>query len=115
MRKGLKKLLCIITAATLVCSAASLAACGYSFTPPEGGPGADAEVTSNGGFAVQKGDYIYFINGVETYTSDNEYGTPEKGALMRIKAADADAGTNTAETIIPSLMATAFTTPRPTT
>ncbi len=104
MRKGLKKFLCIVTAATLVSSALSFTACGYTFTPPKGGPEAQAEVTSNGGFAVKKGDYIYFINGVETYTSDNEYGTPQKGSLMRIKAEDADKGTNTAETVIPSLM-----------
>ncbi len=104
MRKGLKKFLCIATAATLVCGALSFTACGYKFTPPSGEVDAQAEVTSNGGFAVKKGDYIYFINGVETYTANNAYGAPEKGSLMRIKAADADAGKNTAELVIPSLM-----------
>ena len=104
MRKGLKKLLCIATAATLVCGAVSFSACGYKFTPPAGVPEAAAPVESNGGFAVKKGDYIYFINGVDTYTSDNEYGAPVKGSLMRVKAADADAGKNTAEVVIPSLM-----------
>ncbi len=110
MRKGLKKLLCILTAATLACGTASLAACGYTFTPPEGGPEATAEVSSNGGFVVEKGEYLYFINGVETYTADNEYGAPQKGALMRIKKADIQSGENKAELVIPSLMVSGDTT-----
>lgn len=39
---------------------------------------------SNGGFAVTKGDYVYFINGVQSNTADNAYGEPEKGAIYRI-------------------------------
>lgn len=104
MRKGFKNILCVAMAATLVCGAASLAACGYQFTPLEQAPEAAASVDSNGGFVVKKGDYIYFINGVETYTSDNTYGTPEKGALMRIKEADVKAGKNNSEIVVPSLM-----------
>ena len=52
----------------------------------------EAEVSSNGGFAVQKGDYVYFINGHEDYTASNEYGDVVKGALLRIKASDLAAG-----------------------
>ncbi len=52
----------------------------------------EGEVSSNGGFAVQKGDYIYFINGHEDYTASNEYGDVVKGALLRIKASDLAAG-----------------------
>ena len=96
MRKGFKKFVSIISAAVLACGAASLAACGYSFTLLADVPPADAVTSSNGGFVVEKGEYVYFINGVETYTSDNTYGTPEKGALMRIKRATLDTGVNNA-------------------
>ncbi len=103
MRKGLKQFLTAATAAVLAASACSLAACGGSdFVPPDTVP--EGEVVSNGGFAVQKGDYIYFINGAEAYTADNTYGTPVRGALMRVKKGDVEAKKNTAETVIPSLM-----------
>ncbi len=100
MRKGLKKFIAI--AAATVMTAGVLSACGTDFVTPTGIP--DGEVVSNGGFVVGKGDYYYFINGVESYTADNTYGTPVKGALMRIKKEDVDKKTNTAEVVIPSLM-----------
>ena len=53
------------------------------------------EVVSNGGFVVEKGNYVYFINGVEAYSSDNTYGTPVKGALMRIAKSDLEAASTT--------------------
>ena len=106
MRNFAKKLITIMTAGVLAASAASLAACGYSFTPL-GGDFSSGEVVSNGGFVVEKGNYVYFINGVDTYTSDNTYGTPVKGSLMRIAKSDLEAGNNTAETVIPSLMVAA--------
>ncbi len=106
MRNFAKKLITIMTAGVLAASAASLAACGYSFTPL-GGDFSSGEVVSNGGFVVEKGNYVYFINGVDTYTSDNTYGTPVKGSLMRIAKSDLEAGSNTAETVIPSLMVAA--------
>ena len=33
-------------------------------------------------FAVEKGGFIYFINGAEDYKADNTYGNVVKGALM---------------------------------
>ncbi len=102
MRKGFKKLLVFATAATLAIGAMSLTACDGKFTPPAGIP--DGEVSSNGGFVVSKGDWYYFINGKETYTANNTYGKPVKGALMRIKKADLAEKNNAAETVVPSLM-----------
>lgn len=104
MRKIFRKFSILAACSLLAASVVSVAACGYQFTPLSEGPSADAEVTSQGGFVVQKGDYVYFINGVETYTSDNTYGTPVKGALMRAKMSDIKAGVNETETVIPSLM-----------
>ncbi len=42
------------------------------------------EAVSNGGFAVEKDDYVYFINGKEVNTADNTFGNVVKGAVMRI-------------------------------
>ena len=107
MRNLFKKICVLTAAATLTVSAAGFSACGYTFEPLADNPSADAAVSSQGGFVVQKGEYVYFINGVEAYTSDNTYGTPVKGALMRAKMADVKAGENKAETVIPSLMVAA--------
>ena len=46
------------------------------------------EVSSNGGFLVEKGDYVYFINGNEGYTASNNFGSPVKGSLVRMKKSD---------------------------
>lgn len=102
MRKFPKTLLTIFTAAVMSAGAMSLAACSSTFTPASGIPSGD--VVSNGGFVVEKGDYVYFINGVESSTSDNTYGEVVKGALMRAKKSDIESGKNGAEMIVPSLM-----------
>ncbi len=102
MRKSTKKILALATAATLSLGIVSIAACGSDFKTPAGIPEGAAE--SNGGFVVGVGDYYYFINGVETSDADNAYGAPVKGALQRIRKADVEAGVNSAETVIPSLM-----------
>ena len=106
MRNFSKKLITIMTAGVLAIGAGALSACEASFTPLEG-DFSSGEVVSNGGFVVEKGNYVYFINGVESYTSDNTYGTPVKGALMRIAKSDLEAGVNSAEVVIPSLMVAA--------
>ncbi len=108
MRKMIKNILAVAAAAALTAGTLSMAACGSSFKAPTGVPSGD--VASNGGFVVSVGDntngYYYFINGVEAYTADNTYGSPVKGALMRVKKADALAGKNdSAEVVVPSLMA----------
>ena len=102
MRKIFKRISIAAAAAVIAVSSAFFAGCDYEFTPLEGD--VTGEVSSQGGFVVEIGEYVYFINGVESYSSDNTYGTPVKGSLMRIKTADIKAGNNTAETVIPSLM-----------
>ncbi|MGN0819146.1 MAG: hypothetical protein ACI4M6_01945 [Christensenellaceae bacterium] len=61
------------------------------------------EVTSNGGFAVEKGEYVYFINGVEQKTASNTFGQVEKGALYRMKKSEIGSGVK-AELVIPKVM-----------
>ena len=114
MKKISKKLLIILAALAMAFSAAAFSACGYySADGLEGEYG--GEVTSQGGWVVQKGNYVYFINGMETLATDeegnatetyqNEYGDVTRGALMRIAVSDLDAGNYTAaETVVPLLM-----------
>lgn len=64
-----------------------LSACAKDYRV-EGGPPADAEVRSNGGMVVQKGDYIYFINGLSSISAPNDYGTPVKGSIVRMNLND---------------------------
>ncbi len=107
MRKSARKFLFVATAAVMALGAASLGACGYTFTPL-GGDFAAGDVSSNGGFVVEKGNYVYFINGVESNTADNTYGSVVKGALMRISKIDLKEGKgDKAETVVPSLMVAA--------
>ncbi len=101
MRNRMKKMMTLITAGALaVTAAASLAGCGGNFKPLSSIP--SGAVSSNGGFVVGVADYIYFINGVESYTSDNTYGEPVKGALMRAKKSELASGGG--EIVVPSLM-----------
>lgn len=102
MRKGFKKIIAFAAAAVMTAGTLSLSACGSDFEPPTGIP--EGKIVSNGGFVVAKGEYYYFINGIESYTSNNTYGVPVKGALYRIKASDVKAKDNTAERVIPSII-----------
>lgn len=110
MRNKGKKILGLTLATLLLGSTVSLAGCGsYSYKGDELTPGyvSDAEVSSNGGFVVEKGEYVYFINGVEGYTAKNKYGNVVKGALMRISKTELNGLLNgedvAAQTVVPSL------------
>ena len=107
MRKKVKK--------ALVCAAAALAACGLTFAAACTGEyyRADAldgdysysEVVSNGGFAVEAGNFVYFINGVEANTATNTYGDVQKGALVRISKDNLAAGNySDVQTVVPLVM-----------
>ncbi|MCH5159509.1 MAG: hypothetical protein J1F66_01495 [Clostridiales bacterium] len=83
----------ILFVAALMCVAVFLSACDGNafkpnFTAPTGG-----NVYSNGGIAVQYGEWIYYINGYassasaeNTYVDTND--APRVGSVVRIKAAD---------------------------
>ena len=88
-------------------SAIALAGCNGVYTGDKlDGYVSEASVDSNGGFAVEKGDFVYFINGVEDYTEPNVYGDVVKGALMRIKKTDLGAGNyDKVKTVVPMLFA----------
>lgn len=67
-----------------------LAAC-VSFLPGcssglTGGPAKADAVTSNGGMAVQKGEYLYYVNGyLKANGTENSYGKVDFGAIYRTK------------------------------
>ena len=106
MRDKFKKLTSVAIAGTMAFATVALSACGdknYKGTKLDGFD-ATATVTDNGGFAVKKGDYVYFINGQEDYTAENKYGEVTKGALMRIKSSDLTSGQyDKAQTVVPML------------
>ncbi len=82
----------------------ALSACGTSTLDHKNGlSDLGGEVSSNGGFAVEKGDYVYFVNGIAASSDDNEYGKVETGALVRIKKSDIASPDGKAQTVIPSL------------
>lgn len=97
MKKVLTLLIvCVLCAATLFAGCQST---GYSNGLSDFG----GEVSSNGGSAVVKGDYVYFVNGVASYTDSNEYGSVGTGSLVRIKKSDLASPKGKAKTVIPSL------------
>ncbi|MBQ8283696.1 MAG: hypothetical protein IJX75_01250 [Clostridia bacterium] len=106
MRNAGKKALSIIAAATMLTAAFSFVGCNdtaYKGDALDGYQG--GEVTSQGGFVVEQGDYVYFINGAEDYSANNTYGEVVKGALMRISKSDLTAGNyDNVKTVVPSLL-----------
>lgn len=89
MRKIFNKILCFTAAATAAVGVIAASGCSNTFKSDAlDGDYSKGEVVSNGGFAVEKGDYIYFINGKESNTADNTYGGVVKGAVMRISKSD---------------------------
>lgn len=108
MRKLFKNILACAAAAVLAAGSAAFAACEAPFTPLEGDDYKSTEAAvSNGGFAVEYGKYVYFINGAATHEADNTFGAPVKGSLMRISKENLKNGTGEAQTVVPSLMVSA--------
>ncbi len=107
MNKNFKRTLGVLMATLSLGSAIALAGCNGAYTGDKlDGYVSEASVVSNGGFAVEKGDFVYFINGVEDYTEPNVYGDVVKGALMRIKKTDLGAGNyDKVKTVVPMLFA----------
>jgi len=96
MRK--KICLLVIGVILLVCALASLAACeSYKATALEKVGNPNDKVESNGGLVVKQGGYLYFVNGYTDYLTenakDNWFGTPVKGAIVRVSyGADGNLG-----------------------
>lgn len=101
MRKTITKIICAATALISVAGLALAAGCG-NWTAEGVSPDNYTQVTSNGGFAVQTDDYVYFINGYTLNTADNTFGTPLKGSIQRIsKDSIARRDYTASETVVP--------------
>ena len=107
MRKTSKKILSIIAAATVLGATFSFVACGgetIKGSKLDGYVSSQNAAVSNGGFAVEKDGFVYFVNGAESYTAANEYGKVVKGALLRVPTADLQKGDfSNVKTVVPML------------
>ena len=109
MRDNRKKIISLTVAAACLASAFSFTACSkkaWSLDETLSYASSETAATSNGGFAVEKGGYVYYINGSAAYDGNNTFGEVEKGALMRISNENLKAGNYGAtETVVPLLFA----------
>lgn len=86
MKKFLRSLVLIVCLCTVLL-------CGCSKGGLEDNPDTNAVVIGNGGYAVVKGDYLYYVNGylsdyqtsLSNYKKDNVYGKVTYGAIYRTK------------------------------
>ncbi len=101
MNKIFKKIM--LTAITAVLAVSTFAFTGCD-TALEYQPSAEAAV-SNAGFVVEKGNYVYFINGSEEYTAANKMGDVVKASLVRIAKTDLAAGNyGKVDVVVPTLL-----------
>ena len=86
MSKRFTKIICAMTASTFILGAAVTAGCGgfYNTKPLDGDYSYTGDAKSNGGFAVEAGNYVYYINGIGDGTAVNDFGKPVKGAIYRV-------------------------------
>ena len=100
----MKKL--IIAILTLILATFAFAGCADTMKPLSD-IGGDVVQETNGSFFVEKGNYVYFINGKEAVTSSNKFGKVEKGALLRVKKEDLGKADIAVETVIPKILISA--------
>lgn len=106
MRKIFTKIICFSAATVVAFGTSILSACdGFYKSKPLAYTSSNNKAEDNGGFAVAKDDYIYFINGKESNTADNTYGSVVKGSLMRISKDNLDARNySSVETVVPRII-----------
>lgn len=91
MKKLFNKIICVTTAVIAALGVSAATGCGkYYGARALSGENifTEEKAVSNGGFAVEKGGYIYFINGVEGNTAAKSFGKTVKGAIYRISKTD---------------------------
>lgn len=106
LKKGedMKKLLILLIA--ILTMSFCLTGCKDKKVEPLANVGGSVVLESNGTFAVEKGEYLYFINGIGDSKQSNNMGDVTKGALCRVKL-DAIGNANAnVEVVIPKLVTT---------
>ena len=98
-----KKLILVFAVIALVAVLTScLVACNKGFKwHSVGGGDATAAVVSNGGYAVKQGDYLYFVNGYVGLDENNDFGTPVKQSIVRVKLVNGVPDNSTAVVVVP--------------
>ncbi len=105
MKNRFTKIICVAVSAISVLSVIGASGCGKYHKRTALSGDISGEISSNGGFAVEKGNYVYFINGVEENTADNEFGTPVKGGIYRISNENLNKNNySAAECVVPSVI-----------
>ncbi len=106
MTKRATTIVCICAAAVLAAGLALTAGCSkYYGGKSIGDIDENAAVSQQGGFLVEKGDYIYFVNGDASYTAENKYGDVVKGSIMRISRENlASRNYNKVDTVVPLIV-----------
>jgi len=78
-----KKFSIIVALVLLVVLAVAFTGCNKYEWQSIGGGDANADVLSNGGYAVEQGNYVYFVNGFQGTTAENDWGNVFKQGIMR--------------------------------
>ena len=78
-----KKLTALL--AVLCCLVVGLTACTGNVSISMDNSSKEPAMATNGGFVVETGNYVYFINGVESHSTTYKTGKVTKAALMRTK------------------------------
>lgn len=111
MRKRYTKIICAAVAAISAFGLVFSSACSnYKWKAVDEKDTYANNVYSNGGFLVQTGGesengFVYFINGKETNTADNTFGSVVTGSVQRIKKSDLKNGNYAStQTIVPSVV-----------
>lgn len=119
MTKKIAILLTVLLFAT--CIFASCAKEDYTFTALST-EGTGGDVVSNGGMALQQGDYYYYVNGAVSYALDNTFGSVLEGSIVRVKITDLNTCMNdtngestvtidtAAQVVVPKIVYSGYTT-----
>lgn len=100
----MKKL--IVLMLTVILSLGLFTGCADTIKPLSNIEGEVNKVT-NGSFLVEKGNYVYFINGKDAVSANNKFGKVEKASLVRVLKSDIGKSDATIETVIPKLLISA--------
>jgi len=104
MSKRFTKIICALTASTFIIGAVAATGCSQYYNADALAGDYSGKVESNGGFAVEKGDYIYYINGVGDNTALNDFGKPVKGAIYRVSKENLkNRNYSTVQKVVPSI------------
>lgn len=98
-----KKLIMLVSICALVLiTILSLTACNkYKWNKIDGGDASAASI-SNGGYVVEQGNYVYFINGYVGDVTENNWGNAFKQSIMRCeKKQDGTYDNSTATVVVP--------------